>query len=1073
MNWKVLFLTKLFLVLTITAYSQSFENSTNVVDKSKFENIDNISNEGFSIPLYDINSEGLSLPIFLTYNTEGIKNNEVPSNVGLSWNLNVGGMISRELHGVPDEFEGISQINSQSTNNTIKGWFHDDWVMEGYSGNYVNSDLPNPDVILGHTLSTFHDNSPDLYNMHISNGDNLQFTFKKNFNDIQSQVSTFTLESKILSRSSNFLIEPNYTNLADESCSGCNAYGVTSDLGIEYNFEKGPISEVPFKYDDNIGGPLSSIGHYGTRDFYLKSIKSKKTTETINISYLSPNSLSQFELTAGLKIGGGSAADGETYWEDIIVRERNRINIDEITTSKETIKFEYINYQYTVSGPIYDNQINPSFNQTVQLVDKILVYDYDNNLVMGYKFNYLYLQGSDSKPILDKISRIANDGITIKLHRNFSYHQDNYLSNTLSPRQDSYGYSNEAYTNEQFDTYGYRNITPINYEYERLENGNSQPTIYGVSGADFTPSLNALKSGMLNSIITPSGGKTEIDYVINKSSTNYYGGLLVSSIKKTNNSGVKLLEDRFNYDDANGFGVPIYNGNNDWKNLYKKAIINPDINGFYYNISNRAYEFEDTDLQVSVQNNLNHFQDFGSFYKKITTKRIDVTLVNEVSNGYSVDHYKPDYSYRIRGRIPYRKEIYNDQDIMVQEQVFDYELIIKDEIKTIDLDNNHINKNCSGGISDIRVVEDPLYGDICLKGHRYILKSDYIYITEYILRSVEDKSYNSDATSSEARREYNYLDDNLITIDSKKVKSIENFYNGSSTYFDKTDFLYLDELSNIPSQFDNLLDYSNPVIQSVQWKVNSSDLILKSATINQYYSDGKLDKVYLTQGQESGVLLNELSYTNPYYDSSNNFITVGMLNNSFHYDSVTGKIISKINYTNGINEYYQRTSDYNSNYVDAVLSFNDNSITDPNGLFVRLSFEDLSASGTQYFNNAFSGNNIYVNNSLNIGNYGAGYTISYWEYISGKWTYREQEHSGGNVTINKTAGALGIDEVRVYPKNGVIESMNFKPSVGLLSMISQTNNVIKNHYDEFSRLIYQTDQNSDVVNEVKYNLINE
>lgn len=1070
---KTLFFTNLLFVLSLSINSQSFENSTAIVDKSKFENMDDISNEGLSIPLYNISTEGLSLPVFLTYNTEGIKVNEVPSNVGLSWRLSVGGMISRELLGVPDEFEGISQINSQSSNNTIKGWFHDDWVMEGYVGNYINSDLPNPDVILGHTLSAFHDNSPDLYNMNISNGDNLQFTFKKNFNDIQNQVSTFTLEPKILSRSSNFIIEPNYTNLTDETCLGCDAFTLTGDSGIEYTFKNGPINEVPFKYDDNLGGPLTSIGHYGTKDFYLKSIGSKKTNETINISYLPTNSLSQFELIAGLKVGDGSAADGETYWEDIIIREANRINIDEITTNKETVKFEYTNYQYNVSGAIYDNPINPSFNQTVQLLDKILVYDYNNNLVMGYKFSYIYFQAADGKPVLDKILRIANDGTTTKLYRDFSYNQDNYLSQTLSPKLDAFGYSNEANTNEQFDNYGYRNITPINYEYERLEQGDPQPTIYGVTGADLMPSLNALKSGMLNSIIMPSGGKTEIDYIINKSASSYYGGLLVSSIKKTNNIGVKLLEELFNYEDVNGFGISLFSGNNDWRNLYKRAINNPDINGYYYNISNIPYEYEDTDSQINVPSNLNDYQDKGNFYRKIITKRLDVNEILEVSNGYTIDHYKPDYRYSVRFGLPYKNEVYDDKDDLVQERIYDFDLVIKDHIKTIDFDNNHIRESCSGGLNDIRVVEDPLYGDICLKGHRYILESSKIQIAEYVLRTVEEKSYNGDGTNSKAKRVYVYLDDNLVSIDSKKIKSIKDFNNGNTNYFERTDFLYLNELSNIPSQFDNLLEYSNPLIQNTQWITTNNSLMLKNAMINNYYSDGKLYEMYVAQGQESGVVYNDLNYTNPYYDSLGNFITVGYLNNRFHYDAVTGKIISKINYKNGLNEYYQRTTDYNSNFVDAILRLNDDSITSPDGLFVRLSFEDLSTTGTQYFNNAFSGDNIYVNNSLNIGNYSSDYLVTYWEYISGEWIYKEYEHNGGNVIINKTSEAIGIDEVRVYPKNSIIESKSFKPSVGSVSSISQLNTVIKNHYDEFNRLIFQTDQNSDVIKEIKYNSINE
>ena len=56
------------------------------------------------IPLYTISTRsGLQLPIKLTYHASGIKVNEHATPVGLGWSLNTGGMISREVYGLPDE----------------------------------------------------------------------------------------------------------------------------------------------------------------------------------------------------------------------------------------------------------------------------------------------------------------------------------------------------------------------------------------------------------------------------------------------------------------------------------------------------------------------------------------------------------------------------------------------------------------------------------------------------------------------------------------------------------------------------------------------------------------------------------------------------------------------------------------------------------------------------------------------------------------------------------------------------------------------------------------------------------
>ncbi|RFM27653.1 SpvB/TcaC N-terminal domain-containing protein [Deminuibacter soli] len=56
-----------------------------------------------SVPLYTIQSRFLSHPISMNYASNGIKVDELASNVGLGWSLSCGGVISRTVLGVPDE----------------------------------------------------------------------------------------------------------------------------------------------------------------------------------------------------------------------------------------------------------------------------------------------------------------------------------------------------------------------------------------------------------------------------------------------------------------------------------------------------------------------------------------------------------------------------------------------------------------------------------------------------------------------------------------------------------------------------------------------------------------------------------------------------------------------------------------------------------------------------------------------------------------------------------------------------------------------------------------------------------
>ena len=55
-----------------------------------------------TVPLYTIQTGGIEVPVQLSYSSNGIKVNDIPSRVGLGWNLLAGGMISKIIHDEDD-----------------------------------------------------------------------------------------------------------------------------------------------------------------------------------------------------------------------------------------------------------------------------------------------------------------------------------------------------------------------------------------------------------------------------------------------------------------------------------------------------------------------------------------------------------------------------------------------------------------------------------------------------------------------------------------------------------------------------------------------------------------------------------------------------------------------------------------------------------------------------------------------------------------------------------------------------------------------------------------------------------
>lgn len=121
-----------------------------------------------SIPLTTFKSRELELPITLNYHAGGIKVEEVASWVGLGWSLNAGGVITRSIRGLPDDFNN-GYFNTRVTMNALGIKYKDyvgipdRWVFS--DGNGLQEDINMYEQI----LAQLTDAEPDIFYFNFGN----------------------------------------------------------------------------------------------------------------------------------------------------------------------------------------------------------------------------------------------------------------------------------------------------------------------------------------------------------------------------------------------------------------------------------------------------------------------------------------------------------------------------------------------------------------------------------------------------------------------------------------------------------------------------------------------------------------------------------------------------------------------------------------------------------------------------------------------------------------------------------------------------------------------------------------
>lgn len=480
-SWEVSFCQDEVNLTDLTRYGEVLPPSPNVSSLSRFGGLPlNMSSgkSNVSLPLYQIKTSNLEVPISLRYSTSGFKVDEIASRVGLSWSLDIGGVISRTVFDAPDENSTpvsvpqgfLSGLDNEETFN---------FLNQVQQGSFDQVDM-QPDI--------FTYNFGSYQGKFIINGNSI-FVFPHNNIKIQSS-----------------LIE---SNAADGY-----HFKIVAPDGVTYYF--GGNGAYESSASESFGSNCSSNKDFNVTQtaWYLKKIV-HPDGDIIEFFYLPVNTVykasihqSQTRRKRNSEIyhcAGTTTEFPADQTSTCITKILSYgVKLDHIVTSSgQTVTVGYRNRADLVNDFLVQDLFISNFNNASYL--KHIVFGYDE--VISNFYGNAWTQNDDElkkRYFLKSITEKSGPNDAIGQEYKFEYNDFSNLPPRLSFACDYWGFFN-----------GKNNSTLLYLTDEAVgQNLNSLDNLYSLfsAGADRTPDPTYSQKGLLKKVVYPTGGYEEINY---------------------------------------------------------------------------------------------------------------------------------------------------------------------------------------------------------------------------------------------------------------------------------------------------------------------------------------------------------------------------------------------------------------------------------------------------------------------------------------------------------------------------------------------------------------------------------
>lgn len=1051
------------------------------------------------ISLYKFQEQGIELPITLNYHASGFRPDMHPGWVGMGWALDGGGMVSRIVKDVPDDYS-----NSNYAFGNHAGFFWNYGVLNATNWDqtaYMQSVARGDGMLL--------DTEPDEYSFSFPGGNGkfyLDHTGKWKVKCDRPVKVTFNNQFLAMP-----FPKPQGTRMElYDNTSSFSGFTITDEKGNRYVYG-GNTNAIEYE----IGMFSQYLEEWIAQSWYLTKIIHADGYE-INLAYEKDNFVNQMYIAMSMDRGTSTVNSGNIFnpqpscnsssWGSSeyyyfngklvspsylrsVTGSHRKVFFDRSTSSElryPSVAYEYQQWIWSQSGygaefiPCLstDNVPYPQCLDKLQWkkLDQVRIEDLDGNLQK--KFVFGYNNNAAERLRLLTLTETGSDGKTKPPHQ-FFYDVSQPLPPYLAAKTDHWGFYNGTYAD--------------------VSNQNTfVSTYYGYR----EPNSTYMLTGSMNKMIYPTGGVTEFTYEPHRYSkrlqANRTLGLDASFNTNTMAGGLRIKKVT-SYDVATPsvkktkeyFYVNGYTNTANTDALPSSGILGGQVQ--YYFDDYRTSAFNDNGIvyskklfsSQSVLPACNNSMGSHIGYSEVTEKLSDGSYTRYFYTNFDNGHideavpclqitrtpYEPGTSLEAERGLPLKEWYYNAANTLVKKREIEYTALNKTNEYARGMMARYFNV-CSN--TAVSVEEGTAY-----RNYTYSYLPSQETITQYdtegnnpvaTVRNISynaqyrqaDKEYTTNSKGETVTSYYRYPYDVLGYTPAANVATTQT-----------TAYMVQNNYIGVPVEVVNtkLVSGVETVVKSQLTRYQSFNGRIKPAVEYQLAAEGAVPKTGYSNYMVTGFSTSEAVTMDSRLQAAQNFTAYTTRGN------VSG---------------YAKNNDYNNSYI---WGYGDQfcvaEVTNAApGQVAYTSFEEGDLGGWT----SVTGSSILTSNGNVSGVKSFSGTLSRTMLTAGTYILTLWGTSGGTQTVNGAAGEVlkttggkalkqwrlvnpstitiagdNIDEVRLYPENAQMVTYAYDPLKGMTARCDANNLFTHYSYDAFGRLEMVRDHDKNLMKKMVYN----